>query len=72
MRNLKPCPTASPSVCQLPLPWVEDPPTPPLPPPPPMLRPQEIWASLSPTQKTQVRQTILHILQEVFNDRAHS
>jgi hypothetical protein len=37
-----------------------------------MVRPQEIWASLSPQLQTQVRQTILHILQEVFNERMHA
>jgi len=28
----------------------------------------DLWASLSPRQKTQIRQTILHILQEVLDD----
>jgi hypothetical protein len=32
------------------------------------VQPLDLWASLSPTQKTQIRQTILHILQEVLDD----
>jgi hypothetical protein len=71
MRNRKPAPTASPPVRQLPLPWMEAE-APPLLPSPPMVRPQEIWASLSPQLQTQVRQTILRVLQEVFHDRAHA
>jgi hypothetical protein len=51
---------------------VEAEPTPLLPPSPPLVRPQELWTSLSPQLQSQVRQTILHILQEVFNDRTHA
>jgi hypothetical protein len=48
-----------------------EPPSRPLPlaPPPPTVPTQAVWASLSPTQKAQLRQTILHILQEVLDDR---
>jgi hypothetical protein len=69
MSNLKMKPVAAPSYCQLALPGLEGESRPlPLPPEPPTVQPPNLWASLSPTQKTQVRQTILHILQEVLND----
>ena len=35
----------------------------------PTVQPQNLWASLSPTLQTQIRQTILHILQAVLDDR---
>ncbi len=72
MRHPKLSSTASPRVRQLPLPWVEAEPPPLLPPSSPMVCPEEIWASLSPQLQTQVRQTILHILQEVFHERTHA
>ena len=69
MSNLKMPPSTAPSYCQLGLPGLEPQPRPlPLPPPPPIVQPQDLWASLSPAQKTQVRQMILHILQEVLDD----
>ena len=69
MSNLKMHPSTAPSYCQLALPGLEGEARPlPLPPEPPTVHPQALWASLSPTQKTQVRQTILHILQEVLDD----
>jgi hypothetical protein len=70
MSNLKMHPAAAPTYHQLGLPGLEPPSRPlPLAPPPPTVQTQAVWASLSPTQKAQVRQTILHILQEVLDDR---
>ena len=69
MSNLNLHPAAAPTYHQMGLPGLEpEPRSLPLPPPPPTVQPQAVWASLSPTQKTQVRQTILHILQEVLDD----
>ena len=69
MSNLKLHPAATPTYHQLGLPGLEPAACPlPLPPEPPTVQPQAVWASLSPTQKTQIRQTILHILQEVLDD----
>ena len=68
MSNLKMHPAVAPTYHQLGLPGLE-PETRPLPPPPPTVQPPDLWASLSPTQKAQLRQTILHILQEVLDDR---
>jgi len=69
MSTLKMHPSAAPTYRQLLLPGLEpEARTLPLPPPPPTVQPQALWASLSPTQKTQIRQTILHILQEVLDD----
>ena len=71
MSNLKMHPAAAPTYHQLALPGLDPQPRPlPVPPPPPTVQPQDLWASLSPTQKTQVRQTILHILQEVLYDHS--
>lgn len=42
---------------------------------PPMLvrvTPQQVWASLSPLAQNQVRQTLVHILQEVLNEQRQS
>ena len=69
MLNLKMHPAAAPTYRQLGLPGLEPESRPlPLPPPPSTVQPQDLWASLSPTQKTRIRQTILHILQEVLDD----
>ena len=73
MSSLNPYPTPAPSLGQLPLPWADPTFLPPLPPPSPApltIRPQDLWASLSPTLQRQVRQTILHVLQEVLYDHA--
>ena len=70
MSNLKMKPAAPPTYHQLGLPGLEPQSRPvPLPPPPPTIHPQDLWASLSPPLQTQVRQTILHILQEVLDDQ---
>jgi len=69
MSNLKMHPAAAPTYHQLGLPGLEPVFHPlSLPPPPPIMQPQDLWASLSPSLQTQVRQTILHILQEVLDD----
>lgn len=69
MSNLKLHPAATPTYHQLGLPGLEPAARPlPLPPEPPTVQPPNLWASLSPTQKTQIRQMILHILQEVLDD----
>jgi hypothetical protein len=69
MSNLKMHSAAAPTYHQLGLPGLEPQSRPlPLPPPPPIVQPPDLWASLSPRQKTQIRQTILHILQEVLDD----
>jgi hypothetical protein len=39
-----------------------------VPPEAPSIAPQQLWATLSATTQAQARQTILHILQEVFHD----
>ncbi len=42
-----------------------------VPPPPPVLlwtRPEQVWASLRPEMRTQIRQTWLRVLQEVIAD----
>jgi hypothetical protein len=39
-----------------------------LPPLPPPLLPQQVWPSLSPTTRAQVRATLLRILQEIPYD----
>jgi hypothetical protein len=41
----------------------------PLPPMVATLPPQQVWASLSPRNQIQVRQTLMHILQEVLHDQ---
>jgi hypothetical protein len=70
MSNLKMHPAAAPTYHQLGLPGLEKDSRPlPLPPPPPTVQPLDLWASLSPMQKTHIRQTILHILQEVLDER---
>ena len=70
MSNLKMHPPAAPTYDQLGLPGLEKDSRPlSLPPPPPTVPPQALWVSLSPIQKTQIRQTILHILQEVLDER---
>ena len=73
MSNLKMHPAAAPTYHQLGLPGLEPQSRPlPLPPPPPIVQPQDLWASLSPMQKPQIHQTILHILQEVLDERPQS
>jgi hypothetical protein len=70
MSNLNLHPSAAPTYHQLGLPGLEPQSRPlPLAPPPPTVQPPNLWASLSPTQKTQVRQTIVHMVQEVLDDR---
>ncbi len=67
----KSIPAVPPTFQQLPFPWLEPErePTPPLPPPTaPTLLPEQVWTRLPLTMQRQVRQTILHILQEVLND----
>ena len=69
MSNLKLHPAATLTYHQLGLPGLEPAARPlPLSPEPATVQPSNLWASLSPTQKTQIRQTILHILQEVLDD----
>lgn len=69
MSNLQMHPAAAPTYHQLGLPGLEPQSRSlPLPPPPPTVQPPDLWASLSPAQKIQVRQTISHILQEVLDD----
>jgi hypothetical protein len=69
MSNLNLHPAAAPTYHQLGLPGLEPEMRPlPLPPPPPTVQPSDLWASLSSAQKTQIHQTILHILQEVLDD----
>jgi hypothetical protein len=71
MSNLNLHPAAAPTYHQLGLPGLEkDSRLLSLAPPPPTVQPPDLWASLSPTQKTQIRQTILHILQEVLDDHS--
>ena len=41
---------------------------PPVPPEVPSIAPQQLWATLSATTQAQARQTLLHILQEIFHD----
>ncbi len=56
---------------QLPLPWTPPnraPPAQPL--APPLVPPQQVWTSLSPALKAQVRGTLLHVLQEVLDDHS--
>jgi hypothetical protein len=43
--------------------------TQPLPPVLASLPAQQVWASLSPRNQNQVRQTLVHILQEVLHDQ---
>jgi hypothetical protein len=69
MSTLNLHPSAAPIYRQLLLPGLEpEARTLPLAPEPPTVQPHNLWASLSPTQKTRIRQTILHILQEVLDD----
>lgn len=57
----------TPPTPQLVLPWPEEtPPRLPLPPDAPPIAPHQLWATLSPAMQTQMRQTILHILQEIL------
>jgi hypothetical protein len=70
MSNLNLHPATARTYRQLRLPSLEPESRPlPLPPEPPTVQPQNLWASLSPTLQTQIRQTILHILQAVLDDR---
>jgi hypothetical protein len=61
----------SPPPRQLPLPLASAPgPAPPwLPPELAALPTHRIWTTLAPADRAQVRATILHIIQEVLNDR---
>ena len=62
-----------PLIRQLTLPWPEEElPRPPILADGPCLPPQQVWASLSPTDQAQLRQTILRLIQEVLNDAAQS
>jgi len=54
---------------QLVFPWSEGHPFPlHVPPEASPIAPQQLWATLSATAQTQIRLTILHILQEVLHD----
>jgi hypothetical protein len=62
----------APRYCQLALPGLSSaPPSPrPLPAMLSTVRPQQVWAGLSPVSQQQIRQTMVHIIQEVLNDQS--